>query len=274
MSDKVLPSIDHNAFHEQGYIVLRGAFSGERVKALRAGLERLMDDAIAGRCGIDWLNQEKRLPNRIANMLNSDKYQPEFADWLDADLAPIIESLLGKPARHSLFGMLAGGNGQPYLQNWHRDLGKPGTPDEVEFLHRHHGRFVQFNAPIQPGDCFLHIVPQSHLRASTPEEIKASSDGEKGEMPGALVVEMEPGDIAFYNSNLWHRGWNPDGATRWTIHSAYFPQHAPVLQHEYGQRESLLTPGHLERMPPVTRTYIQRYLDAYPEGEPLSLLDL
>ena len=271
---KKLPSIDHDAFHEQGYIVLRSAFSQERIALLRAGLERLMDDALAGRCEIGWINQEKRLPNRISGMLGPDKYQPEFAEWLDEDLAPIIESLLGEPGRHSLFGMLAGGDGQPYLQAWHRDIGKPGAPDEEEFLRHHDGRSVQFNAPLQPHDHFLQIVPASHLRASTPAEIKAAADGENAGMPNPLTVEMEPGDIAFYNANLWHRGWNPQGATRWTMHSAFWRPQYPVMKHEYGQREDMLTPGHLERMPPVTRAYIQRYLDAYPEGEPISLLDL
>ena len=45
------------------------------------------------------------------------------------------------------------------------------------------------------------------------------------------------------------------------------------MQHEHGQREALTIPGHLERMPPVTRG-CQRYLDDCPEGDPPSLFDL
>jgi hypothetical protein len=133
---------------------------------------------------------------------------------------------------------------------------------------------VQFNAPLLPGDRFLNIVPASHLRASTPDEIQASKAGDQADMPGALAVELRPGDIAYYNANLWHRGWNPDGELRWTMHCAFWKPEYPVMKHEYGQREALLTPGHLDRMPPVTRAYIQRYLEGYPQGEPKSLLDL
>ena len=40
------------------------------------------------------------------------------------------------------------------------------------------------------------------------------------------------------------------------------------MSHEYGQREQLTQQGHLEQMLPITRQYIQRYLDNYPEAEP------
>lgn len=284
-------------YHEEGYIVLRGAFSKQRIKALIEGLNRLMDDALASKTSIHWFDAAKRLPMRIGHMLHPDKYQPEFAAWLDEDLDGQIQAFLGGPARHSLFGMLAGGNGMPYLQGWHHDLGKPGAPDEVEYMQKHHGRFVQFNAPLREHDRYLHIVPRSHNRASTPDEIRVSQRAgftrandkvpvtpeevkaieawdAQDAMPGAMVVEMEPGDIAFYNANLWHRGWNAAGNVRWTMHSAFWKPVYSVMSHEHGQREAMLTPGHMNRMPPITRLYIQRYLDSYPEGKPKSLLEV
>ncbi len=228
-----------------------------------------------GAAKIRWTDRRRPLPARTGHLLPPEKYEPAFAEWLDEDLAPQIETLLDDgPVRHSLFGMLAGGGGQPYRQAWHRDIGKPGAPDETAFLRRHHGRFVQFNAPLLPGDRFLNIVPASHLRASTPAEIEASKAGELADMPGAMIVELKPCDIAYYNANLWHRGWNPEGQARWTVHCAFWKAEYPVMKHEHGQRETMLTPGHLDRMPPVTRRYIQRYLDAYPPGEPQSLLEL
>ncbi len=156
----------------------------------------------------------------------------------------------------------------------HRDLGKPGDPDEVGFLRRFHGRSVQFNAPLLPGDHFLNIVPASHLRASTPAEIAAAKAGDQAQMPGAMVVEMEPGDIVYYNANLWHRGWNPEGGRRWSLHCAYWRAEYPVMQHEHGQREALLAPGHLERFPGPARQLLQRYLDRYPEGEAPNCLEI
>ena len=169
--------------------------------------------------------------------------------------------------------MLASGGEKPYTQQWHRDLCRPGDAEETAYLRRHEGTFVQFNAPLVAGDRFLNIVPESHRRASTTAEIEASRS-ELGQMPNALVVELEPGDIAYYNANLWHRGWNPEGHKRWTMHCAFWSAGATVMTHEHGQRELLTQQGHLEQMPPVTRKYIQRYLDNYPEADPPSLFDL
>ncbi len=269
-----LTRADLEPFNAQGYLVLRQVFAPQRVRELRAAVERLLDRALAGQVQLSWIDQQGRVPNRISHLLHPDKYDPAWAEWLDQEVSPHLETLLGEPARHSLFGMLAGGGGQPYLQAWHRDLGKPGDPGEVEILRRFHGQSVQFNAPLLPGDRFLNIVPATHLSASTPAQIQAAAAREQARMPGGLEVEVEPGDIVYYNANLWHRGWNPAGELRWTLHCAFWKATYPVMKHEHGQRQALLTPGHLDRMPPVTRSYIQRYLDRYPEGEPTSALEI
>ena len=134
---------------------------------------------------------------------------------------------------------------------------------------------MQFNAPLITGDRFLQIVPASHLRASTTSELRTAQDGsEAGDMPGAMMVELEPGDIVFYNANLWHRGFNLEGEQRWTMHCAFWKQDYPVMSHEWGQRAALESAGHIERMPEKTAQYIRRYLDKYPEKNPPSLLDL
>ena len=228
---------DKETYTAQGFLILRQVFAKTRIEALLEGIERLIDKGLAGECELGWIDRERRLPSRTGHLLNPDKYHPAFADWIDEDLAPQLEALVSGPGvRHSLFGMLASGGGKPYTQKWHRDLSRPGDPEETAYLRRHEGSFVQFNAPLVAGDRFLHIVPESHLRASTTAEIEASRS-ESGDMPNAHVVALEPGDIAYYNANLWHRGWNPEGRKRWTMHCAFWNAGATVMTHEYGQRE-------------------------------------
>ena len=247
---KAISEKDQGTYATEGVLVLRQAFAESRVQALLEGVERMIDKGLAGECELGWIDRELRLPARTGHLLNPDKYHPAFADWIDADLAPHLEALVsGGEVRHCLFGMLAGGGGQPYTQKWHRDLCRPGGADETAYLRRHEGSFVQFNAPLVAGDRFLHIVPGSHRRASTAAEIEASRS-ESGAMPNALVVGLEPGDIAYYNANLWHRGWNPEGRKRWTLHCAFWSAGATVMAHEHGQREPLTRDGHLDRMPP------------------------
>ena len=261
----------HDVYNEEGYVILRQVVSRKHIDAMLSAFERLMDRALAGECEIGWINKSERIPARTGGLLSTSRYDDAYAQWMDGGLADQLDSVLGGPGRHSLFGMLNGGGGQAYQQGWHRDLGKPGAPDEVEGLRKHHGTFVQFNAPLLEDDHYLNIVPRSHLRASSKEEMAASAAGIEADMPEAMVVELNAGDIAYYNANLWHRGWNPEGAMRWTVHSAFWLADREVMSHEYGQKEDILTPGHLERMPPRTREYMQRYVDAYPEGAPKSL---
>ena len=273
----ILSTKDLIQYEDEGYLIIREAFAPERVKALRMAVIAMIDRGLEGECELKWIDRDKRLPARTGHMLHPDKYDPVWAEWLAEDLVFYIDTMVGGPARHSLFGMLAGGGGDAYRQAWHRDIGKPGAPDEVEFLARFHGHFVQFNAPLISGDRFLQIVPASHLRASTDSELWTAQDGAAAEiedMPDAIVVELEPGDIVFYNANLWHRGFNPEGKKRWTLHAAFWKADYLVMSHEYGQREALATEGHIERMPKPTAEYVQRYLAKYPEGEPPRLLDL
>jgi ectoine hydroxylase-related dioxygenase (phytanoyl-CoA dioxygenase family) len=274
MSQKTIALGELDCYHKEGYLILHQAFSPLRIKALKEAVDRLLDKALAGECEIRWVDQEQRLPQRTGHLLLPDKYDNAWAEWLAEDLDEHLNVLVeGSAVRHSLFGMLASGGGQPYEQAWHRDLGKAGDAGEEEFYRRHHGHSVQFNAPLLPGDHFLNIVPGSHLRASTAKEMAAASAGVKAEMPEAMVVALEPGDIVYYDANLWHRGWNPEGVDRWSMHCAFWNATRPVMAHEHGQREVFMTSGHLERMPVVARGYIERYLENYPQ-HPQNLKDL
>ena len=273
----VLQAKDLIQYEDEGYLIMREAFSPERVKALRMAVISMIDRGLEGACELKWIDRDKRLLARTEHMLHPDKYDPAWAEWLAEDLVFYIDALIGGPARHSLFGMLAAGGGQSYRQAWHRDIGKPGAEDEMDFLARFHGQFVQFNAPLVSGDSFLQIVPASHLRVSTDSELRTAQDGATAgteDMPDAMVVELEPGDIVFYNANLWHRGFNPEGKKRWTLHCAFWKQDYVVMSHEYGQRVALMAEGHIERMPERTAEYVRRYLAKYPEANPPTLLDL
>jgi hypothetical protein len=256
-------------YHDDGYVVLRGAIPLANVESQKTAVNALIDRSIAdGRPEIPWINKEKRLPERLGLLLRPECIHPAFVESIEAGpFLPIAAQLLGVPVRYSLFGMLAGGDGKPYIQGWHRDLAPIGEPDEEAVVRGGYQVYTQINAPLF-ADRYVTIVPGSHLRASTSEELQVLKNDPTGDMPGQMTVEMEPGDVVFYYSNLWHRGFNPEGNLRWTMHHAFVRAGAPVCVHEKGQESWLRDAAYLDTLPPRTRSFMQGYLDAVSDEAP------
>ena len=116
------------------FVIVRGAFSSERVRDLRETVEKLLDRAAAaedaGEDGplvpkVNWINREKRLHSRMGDYLMPSKFDPLYIEWLAEDcydhLSQLIDGGEVHGVRHCRFQMLCAGDGQPYKQNWHRD---------------------------------------------------------------------------------------------------------------------------------------------------------
>ena len=70
-------------------------------------------------------------------------------------------------------------------------------------------------------------MPASHCRACSVEELACIGAGfltegqaaaAGGGMPGGVTVAMELGDVCYFDAGIVHRGWNPTGINRWTMH--------------------------------------------------------
>lgn len=266
--DCTLSATEQEQYRQAGYVIRRGILPPAEIEALEADVRDLVERSAAGEGPeLPWINKEKRIPERLGQLLRPEWVRPSFVNSLiSGPYFPIAEQILGTAARYSLFGMLAGGGGKPYIQNWHRDLAPTQGEHELPILERNYRIFTQINAPLFP-DRYLTIVPGSHLRRTTDAEREVLANAPSGEMPGQLTVVTEPGDVAFYYSNLLHRGYNPQGVMRWTMHHAFVRADQPVAAHERGQERWISQPGYLDSLPPALREYMQRYLDALPEGE-------
>ena len=69
-------------------------------------------------------------------------------------------------------------------------------------------------------------------------------------------------DIVYYNSQFWHRGWNPEGLPRWTLHCSWQDNSAPLWSGNASQKAPMALAGHIDRFPPLARLMAQRYQDA------------
>ena len=164
------------------------------------------------------------------------------------------------------------------------DPGPPLPRQDPDGIHRLLTEFDQFGSKTVPlrtlaegraVDSYVNEFWTSKQRAANSLHEISYRACFKPQLPRFFIERLtEPGDIVYYDANLWHRGFNPEGKKRWTLHAAFWKADYLVMSHEYGQREALATEGHIERMPKPTAEYVQRYLAKYPEGEPPRLLDL
>lgn len=81
---------------------------------------------------------------------------------------------------------------------------------------------AQYNIPVaEERDASLVVVPGSHLRPRTEEEVRILERDAYAEcLPEMQVVELEPGDVAFYDNNIIHRGVYKKSVERLTLHGS------------------------------------------------------
>ena len=263
-------------FREQGYLIIQDVFSAKRIQSLVDAVEGWLDKALAGKLTkpVKWTDRERRIPALVHNMLCPDEYDPAFGEWFDTDIIPTVEALFDAPTRCSWLTMLASGGGHHYSTIWHRDYCHVDNPAETPVLERDLLRQCSFHAPLLTGDRFLQVIPGSHVRPATEAEAEAYRDNPHSDMPGQRSIELEPGDLMFRHGNILHRGWNPEGILRRTLFAGFWREGAPVWWEDCDDRETMLTPGHLNGLPSRVQTCIQRYLDAFPEGEPKSAKEI
>lgn len=122
---------------------------------------------------------------------------------------------------------------------WHRDDIPPTATDEEEAVRlAGHAMHAQWNVALYP-DSSLVVVPGSHRRPRTRAEREA--DPFDKDMPGQLVVRMEPGDVVFYDNNILHRGVYDASIERMTLHGSVgdvrggVTRARNVLQHGVGE---------------------------------------
>jgi ectoine hydroxylase-related dioxygenase (phytanoyl-CoA dioxygenase family) len=254
-------------YHEEGYFILKDAVPADQREALIQAVKDLMEAAIEkNEPELRWINKEERIPGRIGGILDPSRIQPGFADSLaNGPYFSVTEQILRSPVRYCICGMLAGGGGEKYIQGWHRDTAPIEGDQELAVLQRNYRLYTQINAPLYP-DRYLQIVPGSHLRKSSNEELDVLHNNPTGDMPDQLTVETEPGDVVFYYNNLFHRGFNPEGELRWTMHHGFMVADAPVYNVEEGQEKWIGRDGYIESLPEGLQVYMRRYLDSCTDG--------
>lgn len=141
--------------------------------------------------------------------------------------------------------VLCGRAGIDYRQGWHRDVMQ--IPDNQISLNWFSNKYfhnnVQVNLALIPDSC-LWLIRGSHKRNFTRIEAETFAGSLKIapvsdiELPESLQIKLKPGEAAFYNNNVIHRGYaGRSAAQRMTIqlgyHSSLFvpTPHFGVINH-------------------------------------------
>ncbi|RJE18407.1 Phytanoyl-CoA dioxygenase family protein [Aspergillus sclerotialis] len=169
---------------------------------------------------------------------------PEFPNrdyfagvYFSDKILSVAEELLGvkreevgddEPLVMELFNMLVAPETKNFELRWHRDdIPETASPEEEETLLQKkspNGKqsHAQYNLALCP-DASLVVIPGSHRRVRTETERNAAPY--EPVLPNQLVVQLQPGDAVFYDSNILHRGvyqCKPEGGeeTRLTVHGS------------------------------------------------------
>lgn len=217
--------------NQDGFVVIRSIVSGEKLQALRTASARATELARAGKwphirtVGKQFPPWESTTEHGIwgvQHLMNPELPGHElFTElYFSEEILGIVKSLLQCDDEHlvmELFNMLVRPETDFELR-WHRDdISAEATADEEMKRLGEPAWHAQYNFALWPDDSLV-VVPGSHRRARTDAERAAGPFEES--LPGQLTVQLEPGDIAFYNNNILHRGVYRSDRERMTLHGS------------------------------------------------------
>lgn len=232
----MLDARDRDAFHRDGFLVVRGALAGDRLAAVRTAAERVRATAerdlprdtrfvptAGGRA-----DPERRTAARtwgVGEITRPTLHDPLLIDTIAAPaIHTTLEGLLDRPRAWGQ-KLLWGPRGHEYVLHWHRDV--PHAFDSLMPFKPVANDHVQFNAALDEDPAFR-VVPGSHRRALTAAEWAAMDAQRAGPMPGEVQVTLGPGDVLFMDAHALHRGEVPAGHPRLSLHFSFQAQWVPL----------------------------------------------
>ncbi|ULL15794.1 phytanoyl-CoA dioxygenase [Paenibacillus sp. H1-7] len=200
-------------FQEQGYLLLRGVLSPEKVKRLNAAIDSIIAEE----------------PEALAyNIYNSVERHEEIASLIDEPtILPLMVQLLGYNIQlhisHLTIRKPNPNDEQTTSQsfiNWHQDGPHPQFPRINGITSTYYIKSCYILSDMsQPDRGNTKIVPGSHNRPFQPDHHNVND-----KLPGEIQICGEPGDVFLFAQNLWHAGApNRSSFTRRQLFLGYSP---------------------------------------------------
>lgn len=216
-----------------GFVVIRSIVGNQQLETLRAASTRAAELARLGQ----WPHVRtvgKQFPPWDSSAAKTDGIwgvqhlmNPDFPGhelftelYFSEEILGIVKQLLQCDDEHlvmELFNMLVRPD-KDFELRWHRDdIPSEATPEEEMKRLGEPAWHAQYNFALWEDDSLV-LVPGSHKRPRT--DVERAADPFEKSLPDQMVVKLEPGDIAFYNNNILHRGVYSSKKERMTLHGS------------------------------------------------------
>ena len=237
--------VDRNQFMEQGYLILRNVIPPDKLEALRASCETILDRQKAV-----WTRERgpNEPPGGEYETVRQPRVHMERPGLIDEQTANVIEDFWvadetldiasqilcnPQPNVSSMMMMCNPVRDWPGGTGWHRDV-HPVDMAPMDALAadliENGPRYTQWNVPMYD-DSVLWVVPGSHRRRNTEREnsefmndmqgvTEVSNDRLQAAAEG-IPVELNAGDGVIYSNFLLHTGSNYTTKKRRTLHGGH-----------------------------------------------------
>lgn len=216
-----------------GFVVIRSIVGNQQLETLRAASTRAAELArlgqwphvrTVGKQFPPWDSAAAREDGiwGVQHLMNPDFPGHEiFTElYFSEEILGIVKQLLQCEDEHlvmELFNMLVRPD-KDFELRWHRDDIPPeATPEEEMKRLGEPAWHAQYNFALWEDDSLI-LVPGSHKRPRT--DVERGADPFEKSLPDQIVVKLQPGDIAFYNNNILHRGAYSSKKERMTLHGS------------------------------------------------------
>ncbi len=224
---------------DDGFIILRQVIPPDRLDALRATFEKLVDRQRA-----IWKRDRKPDDPPDGSWETSAQPRVFFNEVVDEKTAEAVDFCLGEntlgvsrqlmqssDAAVTLMALMCSPPRDHGPASWHRDVDPvalaPLRSMQEDMLANAPG-YVQWNIPLYDDSVFW-VVPGSHARPNTEAEHQRLLTDPQKPMPGGVPVELHAGDGIVYSHFMLHWGSNYSAKLRRTIHLGYRALGGPVF---------------------------------------------
>ena len=226
-------------YRGKGYFIVDDAVEKDLLdelgRALRRSADKVRSGAVVEHAGGIATKGDGTEPHLLMGLMAPEYGESCFAEYLVCDAVQKYARLIvGEEQRLGWVVGFASRQIAAYDSGWHRDTGgqtrNATYEEEMELLRTHRKNMLKFHLAVEDDPC-LWLIPGSHRRFRTALEHEFLVGGGKGDLPGAVQMDLKRGQTVFWNGNTIHRGIAPAGMVeRWNLTGA-------LVRHESDREE-------------------------------------